>query len=269
MSVTLKGTLLIFGLLFWSFQTYSQAETDNDIGVTVKVPVKEKKSNSYIALTGGYMTPAWYRVPMTAEFPGSMLLKNSMEAKAEGWFAGIRIMKKSKSHFAAGITASYYYSTIPVGFAGMRSGSDWVMEQSGGVSFYTDPLPNDINRVSEVIVIRALVKYNIPFGKFQFWVGLAPGTFSSNIHFTEANQSQDLGSFRATSLGITTQTGLDYLIKNDEGKEKMRFSIFADFGTPRVEEKFISLIKPGWRFINSEGNYVINPLRIGLAIGFN
>jgi hypothetical protein len=235
-------------------------------GVKVIIPSKEKKKkSSYFIVSAGYQLPSWYRVPMTQEYPHNMITDGSMNVKVPGKFAGIGIMKKTKSHFEFGILGNYYETNIPIARKGQKSTSDWVYEQSG--SYKTDFDTLDIDRISEVFSIRATVRYKIPAGKFQFWGGIAPGTYSSKIEFTDENTTEVFRVFRETSLGVNFEAGMDFLIKNKKGKEILMFTLFSDILGPRIEENMNNLFKTTWTFENPDGNNVVNPIRLGFAIG--
>jgi hypothetical protein len=261
------GTFILTFLMFVN-QLFAQTDTSVVVGVKVKVPSKEKKNTSYIFLTGGYQNPAWYRVPVIPEFPVNMEIKGD-KVRVPGWFAGIGIMKKTRTKFEVGILADFYKSTIPVAFSGQRSTGDWVLEQSANTTAFTDVFSSDINRVSEVIAIRASIRYKIPAGNFQFWGGIAPGTFSSKVYFSESGFNDALKTYVQTSAGLSFQAGVNLIVKNAQGKDMLRFSFYSDFSSPKIEEKMIGLFKPSWKFINSDGNYAISPVRFGFAIGIH
>lgn len=261
--------ILFFGcLLFLPHSLRAQYDTIVHEGVKVIVPLKEKKSNSYLFICGGAQLPAWTKVPMTPEDPKNMILNGRMSVKSAGWFAGIGILKKTKSNFEIGLLGDYYRSSIPVAFSGQRSVSEWVFVQSDSSSLYTDVFANDINRVSEVLSFRASIRYKIPIGKLQLWGGIAPGTFSSRIYFDEKGSGTPK-EYRETRFGMSYQAGFSFQTKDSKGADMLRFTFFADFSGPKVEERFISLFKPGWKFINTDKNYIVNPVRIGLAVGIH
>ncbi len=265
----MKRELTIIILIITMFPVnyiFSQADTVKLDGVKVIIPSKEKKKkSSYFIISGGYQLPAWYRVPMIPEYPQNMIIDGNMDVKVPGKFAGIGIMKKSKSRFEFGILANYYETSIPIAMAGQRSTSDWVYEQSG--SYTTDFYTLDIDRISEVFSIRATVRYKIPAGKLQFWGGVSPGTYSSKIEFTDENTIEVFRVFRETSLGVNLETGMDFLVKNKKGKEILMFTLFSDISGPRIEENMNNLFKTTWKFENTDGNNVVNPIRLGFAIG--
>ncbi len=247
----------------------AQADTIKYEGVKVIVPTNEKieKDNTYFFISGGYQIPAWYRVPMIPEFPVNMVVDGNMNVKASGWFAGAGLMKRTRTRFEVGITADFFKTIIPVAYGGQRSTSDWVLEQSGVLT--TDVIENNINRMGEVISIRATVRYKIPIGKFRVWGGVSPGTFSSKIYFQQDGKAEPLGNYRQTLLGLNYQAGVDLAVKNKKGKNLMLFTFFSDFAGPMVEERMISLFKPGWEFLNTKGNFIMNPVRLGFAVGFH
>jgi len=259
---------LLFILLFES-QVFSQTDSSVVVGVKVKVPSKEKKSNSSIFVTGGYQNPAWYRVPVLPEFPLNMEIDGD-KVRVPGWFAGIGVLKKTKSNFEVGLLADFFKTTIPIAISGQRGKSDWVFEQSANISDVTDfAFTTDLNRVSEVIAIRATVRYKIPVGNFQFWGGVAPGTFSSKVYFSQGGFNESIKTYMQTSAGLTFQAGINLMVKNSVGKDLMRFSFYSDFSSPLIEEKLIGLFKPTWKFINTDKNYAISPVRFGFAVGIH
>jgi len=247
----------------------AQADTMKYEGLKVIVPTNDKieKDNTYFFISGGYQIPAWYGVPMIPEFPVNMVIKGDMRVKASGWFAGAGIMKRTRTRFEVGIAADFFKTTIPIAYAGQRSTSDWVFEQSGVLT--TDSMESNINRIGEVISVRAIVRYKVPIGKLKLWVGVSPGTFSSKIYFQQDAKDEPLGIYRQTLLGINYQAGLDFSVKNKRGKNMMMFTVFSDFASPMVEERMISLFQPGWKFLNTQGNYIMNPVRVGFSVAFH
>jgi hypothetical protein len=259
-------TLFIFPL----HNAAAQSDSGEIKGIKIIVPSKEKKNNSYFFISGGYQFASWYKVPMVPENHTGLTTKGHMDVKVPGWFCGIGIMKKTRSNFEVGILADFYRTIIPLAYSGQRSTSDWVFEQTGNVSYFTDVFENDINRISEVYSFRAAVRYKVPIGKFQIWGGLAPGTYASKIYFVEKNSNGAAKEFRETSLGLSYQAGINFVVKNARGKDMLRFTLYSDFGSPGIEEKMISLFNhPTWNYSNSEGNSVINPVRLGFAIGIH
>jgi hypothetical protein len=266
----LKPCIILF--VVFSFQAiFSQADTVkyNDIKVIVPKPEK-KKSTTCLLLSGGYQVPEFYNVPMVPVTPGDLKVKGDMQAEASGWFAGAALIKRTGSHFEAGIEGSFFRSSVPVAFAGEQSKSAWVFQNNGNDSL-TGIFNYEIDRTGDAIVIRALIRYKIPVGNFRIWIGAAPGTFSSKVYFLDKGSMKPSGStFRATSPGVSFQAGLDYVIKNQRDENVLLFSMFSDFSGPRINESMFSLFnKPNWRYSNQEGNYVVNPFRIGFAIGFH
>lgn len=252
----------------FSNQLYAQKDTSSIVGIKIKVPEKSKKNNSYIFITGGFQNPVFYKLPVIPEFPVNMVLDGN-SAKASGWFAGFGIMKKGKSNFEVGILGDFYKTTIPVAIEGQRSTGDWVYEQTANTSYFTDVFLTDINRVSEVISIRAAVRYKIPVGKIHFWGGIAPGTFSSKVYFSEGGYDKALKATMQTTAGITFQTGVNFVVRNKIGKDILRFTFYSDFVSPKIEEKVVGLFKPSWIYNNREKNYAISPIRFGFAIGIH
>ena len=183
-------SILFFVLLVPVNHTIAQVDSMKFAGIKITVPPKDKNNNSYLFMTIGYQFPSWYRVPMIPENAADMKIRGNMNVKVPGWFAGIGIMKKTGSHFEAGLLVDFYKSSITVAEAGQRSTSDWVYEQSNNLSYYTEVFENNIDRISEVISFRASIRYKLPLGKFQFWGGIAPGTFSSTINYSE-NHNND------------------------------------------------------------------------------
>jgi hypothetical protein len=259
-------TLVFLWILPVNYVT-AQVEVKKNSAVKIKVPSKEKKNTSYYFFTIGHQYPTWYNVPMIPQYPVNMVYSGKMKVQVPGWYAGIGIMKKTRTNFEVGLLGDFYKTTIPVALAGQRSTSEWVSEKRGGVSAFTDTFVNDVSRISEVYSIRASIRYKIPVGIFQFWGGIAPGTFSSKIYFAEETKSEPLKIFTATSIGLTYQAGLSLVFKNSKGKDMLRFGFYADFSSPKIEEKIISLFKPGWNYFNTAGNYVINPIRFGFTVG--
>jgi len=268
MKIFILLPVLFFPLFFPGFNVIAQADTLKYADVKVIVPsIKKKPRTSYFLFSAGYQVPAKYKLPMIPENPYNIDVTGDLNVKVPGWFAGIGLMKRTRSRFEAGLLVDYYRASTPVAYAGQRSTSDWVYERSGSTNYFTDVFENNIDRVSEVFTVRATVRYKLPLGNFRIWGGLAPGTFASNIRFMEEGNSEPLGRYMDTSLGLNYQAGMDYMIKNQKGKDKAAFSLFADFSGPKVEESFISLFRPGWIFKNTEGNYVINPFRVGFCVG--
>jgi hypothetical protein len=254
-------------LLFPVNQAIGQVDSTKFKGVKITVPSKEKKNNTYFILAGGYQNPSWYRVPMIPENHSNLTIKGNMNVKVPGWFAGFGFMKKTRTPFEVGLLVDFYKTSIPVAYSGQNSTSDWLMMvQSGNPNYLS---ANDIDRISEVYSFKASIRYKISLAKTQFWCGLAPGTFSSKVWFKEINNNEPAATYRETSLGLTYQAGINFLIKNSKGKDIFSFTFFSDFSSPKIEEKMISLFEPGWKFMNSEGNYAINPVRLGFAIGIH
>lgn len=260
--------ILSYLVLHPSDYLFAQADTLKFDGVEVIVPsTGKKKNNTYFLISSGYQLPSCYRVPMIPEISHNMEVRDNMYVKVPGWFAGIGIVKRTRSRFEFGILANYYETSIPVAKSGQRSTSNWVYEQSGNGSYFTEVFENDVDRISEVFSFHATVRYKIPAGKFQFWAGLSPGTFSSKINFSDKQSTIPHGIYRETSLGLKFETGIDFMIKNRTGREVLLFTIFSDFYGPGIEEKMISLFNSGWKFINTEGNNVVNPVRLGFSLG--
>ena len=246
---------------------YSQADTIKHEDVRLIIPVKDKRNaNTYLMLSGGYQIPSWFAVPMIPLNQADLKVNAKGDVKASGWFAGIGLMKRAKSNFEYGFMADFYKTSIPVAYAGQNSSSDWVLSNTGGTP-YSSPI--DIYRYSEVFAFRATVRYIIPAGNFQFWGGVAPGTFSSKVYYSENRNSNPLASYLVTDLGINFQAGMDFRIKNHRGEDMMKFGIFTDLTGPRLEESYLHLFNPGWRYNNSRGNSVLNPFRIGFVVGFS
>jgi hypothetical protein len=245
----------------------AQTDTIQYEGVKVILQKEHKKNNTCFLFSMGYQLPAWYRVPMIPENSKDMKINGNMKVKVPGWFAGLGIIKTTRTNFEIGILLDYFKSTIPIAYAGQRSTSEWVYEQSGNETSFTDVFEKDIFRISEVISIRATVRYKVPIGKCQIWGGISPGTFAGSIHFSENRKSEPFGTYRETSLGLTFQAGFDYIIKNNKGDDILSLTLFSDLSGPKIEESIISLFEPSWKFINSEGNYAVNPVRLGLSIG--
>jgi len=266
-----KIFFLLFIVLFTiigSSHLYAQKDSSIVSGIKIKVPEKGKKNNSYIFITGGFQNPVFYKLPVIPEFPINMVL-DGYSAKASGWFAGFGIMKKGKSNFEVGILADFYKTTIPVAFEGQRAKGDWVFEQTANTSYFTDTFLTDMNRVSEVIAIRAAVRYKIPVGKIHFWGGVAPGTFSSKVYFSEGGFDQAHKTSIQTTAGITFQTGVNFVVRNKIGKDILRFTFYSDFVSPKIEEKIVGLFKPSWIYRNTDRNFAISPIRFGFAIGIH
>lgn len=262
--------LFIITLFFLSVAVNADAQGDTlkYEGVKVIVPPKEVNTgNTYFIFSGGYQLPSWYRVPMIPVNQGNVQYRGNIEAKVPGWFTGIGVIKRTRSNFEVGILADYFQNTIPVALSGESSTSEWVFEQPGSTSNITEVFLYDIDRINQVISVRATIRYKIPLGKFQVWGGLAPGTFSTKIYFAESNRNESSHEYLETFLGLSYQAGIDLLIKNKEGENMFKIGILSDFSGPRVEEKFISLFYPGWIYSNKEGNNVVNPVRLGLVVG--
>jgi len=259
--------ILILFCLVPFVHTIAQVDSMKFDGIKIVVPSKEKAGNTYFFISTGYQFPSWCRVPMIPENARHMNIKGDMNVKVPGWFAGIGIIKKTKTHFEAGLLVDFYTTSIPVAYSGQRSTSEWVYAQNNYLSYFTQIFDNSIHRKSEVISFRASIRYKLPLGRFQFWGGLAPGTFSSTIKYSEENNNEPIKTYRVTTIGLNFQAGIDLIKKNKKGNDMLRFTIFSDFFSPEIEEKMISLFNPGWNFINSEGNYVINPFRLGFALG--
>jgi len=268
MNKILYSFSLILIISFYAGDMLAQYDTSVVSGVTIKVPVKEKKKNSYIFLTGGFQNPTWYKVPVIPEFPVNMVIKGS-SVKASGWFAGFGIMKKSKKHFEVGLLADFYKTTIPVAYSGQRATGEWVTTQTPDSSSFTDVFTTDMKRVSEVISLRASVRYKIPVGKIQFWGGIAPGTYSCKVYFPEGAFDKSQKTYVQTTAGISFQTGINFIVRDKLGKDMLRFTFYSDFSSPKIEEKMAGLIKPDWIYKNTDRNYAISPVRFGFAIGFH
>ncbi len=247
----------------------SQQDTLKTTDITIIIPGKRQKIDSYIYLTGGYQVPAWIRVPMLPENFSGTKKEGNMEVKVPGWTTGIGIMKKIKKNFELGILMDFYRSTIPVAYSGQRSSSSWVYDMNQDSSYYTQVFSGNINRLSDVFSFRTTFRFKIPAENFCFWGGICAGNFSGSITYSEKNVNDPLRSFRQNEFGLTFQTGIDYISKNKKGKDLMNYTLFLDCSGPRIEENFISLFNTGWKYNNSKGNYMINPFRIGLAIGLH
>jgi hypothetical protein len=263
---------VIFILLHLLFiadnQSFAQADTTKSFGVKVTAPGNENRNTTYFFISAGQQLPGWYHVPMIPEFPVNMELNGKMNVRVPGWFAGIGIMKKTKTKFEVGLLCDFYKTTIPIAFSGQRCVSEWDYVQRKAGTFYTEIRENDINRISEVYAIRASIRYKIPFGPFQFWGGIAPGTFSSKVYYSETGNSKPVGIINTTSLGISWQAGINLVLKNNKGKDMLRFGFYSDFSGPEIDDNIINLLNHGWIF-KSPGNYAINPVRLGLLVGIH
>lgn len=249
--------------------TLAQVDSMKTEGIKIVIPATDKTGNTYFFITTGYMFPSWCRVPMIPENPGSMKIRGSMNVKVPGWFAGIGLLKKAGSHIEAGLLADIYQSRIPVARPGQRSTSDWVYLQNNKSNFYTDIFDHSVYRKSTVISIRASIRYKIPVGKFRFWAGLAPGTFSSVINYSGEDGAGSSETYTETSLGLNFQTGIDFYKKDKQGKDKLRFTIFSDFFSPKIEERMFNLFNPGWNYFSADDMNAIHPFRLGFALGFH
>ena len=192
-----------------------------------------------------------------------------MEVYIPGWTAGIGIMKKTKSRFEAGLLADYYRNSVRVAISGQSSTSEWVYEQSGNTSYFTRVFENDINRINEAISFRGTVRYKVPVNIFRVFGGVTGGTFSNNISFVESSSSGFKDIYSETSLGLSFQAGIDIALKDKDGLEIVSISLISDFSAPEIEEKIFMSFNPGWRYVNSEGNFAVNPVRIAFAVGFH
>ena len=266
LSALLKiNRLILFSLILLpltSFNVKAQEDSKNIDGITIIVEEKDKSKNSYIFISGGYQAPAWIRVPMTPENSPDIHKQGNMKVQVPGWFTGFGIIKKTKSRFEAGLLADYYKSCIPVAYSGQRSTSDWVYEQNFNTGYFTQVFEDDILRVNETLSFRGVIRYKIPVPNFSFWGGLTGGTFSSKISFNEA-------SYVETSLGASLQAGIDFNIKDAMEKDLFSISLFSDFLSPKIHENMISLFNPNWMYVNSDGNYSVNPFRIGVSVGIH
>ena len=263
--------ILITSILILLFQVhliFAQADTMKFEGVKVIVPQSDKKkNNTCFIFSSGYQLAAWYKVPMIPEFPHNMVIDGNMKVKTPGWFAGFGIMKRTRSRFEYGILANYYVTTIPVARLGQRSTSQWVYENTDSVSYFTSLFEYDVNRVCKVISVRASFRYKIPAGKINFWGGVSPGTYSSIIEYTDEKTPKPFRTKRITSLGVNFEAGIDFPFQNKKGNELFMLSFFCDFSGPMIDDSMNNLFKPGWKYINTEKNYVVNPVRLGFAIG--
>jgi hypothetical protein len=253
-------SLLLIPLTYINVQ--AQEDSKDVDGITIIVEEKDKSKNSYIFISAGYQAPAWIRVPMTPENSPDIHKQGNMKVKVPGWFTGFGIIKKTKSRFEAGLLADYYKSQIPVAYSGQRSTSDWVYDQNFNTGYFTQVFEDDILRVNETLSFRGVIRYKIPVHNFSFWGGLTGGTFSSRISFNEQK-------YVVTSLGATGQAGIDLNIKDSMDKDLFSISIFSDFAGPKIHENMISLFNPNWMYVNSDGNYSVNPFRIGVSVGIH
>jgi hypothetical protein len=265
----------IITLLFVLCQTFtsslSQAQETNRSyeDIIIKDPYKPKPRTTYFSLAGGSQLPFWTNVPMTPLESPEIRKKSEMEVETSGWFAGLSIIKKTKSRFEAGLDLSYYRSSVPVAYKGKPSVSDWVHQQNNYTSFSTLPFDKNISKLMEVYTIKALCRYNIPLNYFKTWAGISGGTYSSNIYYGTDESKDRYGTFPNVSLGLGFQVGAGILLKNKIGEEKIALNIFGDFNSPAIKEKFFNLFYSGWYYDNIEGSPTISTARIGLSIEFH
>ncbi|MCF8379660.1 MAG: hypothetical protein K9H49_08800 [Bacteroidales bacterium] len=254
---------LLFFLLFFSFPSKAQ-EIGTVEGITVIVPPKEKPKSGCFSIAGGYQIPSLVNVPMLPEHAPNLVKNSDMEVIIPGWFGQVGINKKTKSNFEFGLQAGYYGTSVPVALKGQRSTSDWVLAQSGNP--FTKIYLEDVTRTSITVTIRAIVKYKYPIKNSNLWLGLAGGSFSSVIDYNYSSGSKPNDTYRQTGPGISYLAGFDLVKKNKNGEDKIGFTLFGDFSGPSINEFFISLFEPGWRYDNIPDNHSINPIRIGLSL---
>jgi hypothetical protein len=260
--------VVFYKVLSFSF-THAQESTRSYEDIIIKDPYKPKPRSTYFSFSGGTQVPFWTNVPMSPTDSPDIRKKSNMEVEASGWFAGISIIKKTKSRFEAGLDFSYHRSSVPVAYRDKASVSEWVFEQNNSSSALTPPFNHDINRLNEVYSIRALCRYRIPIKNFKTWAGISGGTYSSNIYYGTDETKDQYAEFPDVSLCLGFQLGTGIVFKNKSGEEKVGLNIFGDFNSPVVNEKMISLFYPGWNYVNEEGSRTTSPARIGVSIDFH
>ncbi|MCF8226408.1 MAG: hypothetical protein K9J30_11080 [Bacteroidales bacterium] len=238
-----------------------------DEGIEIIVPTfRERLQDSYFFINGSWQTPYMVTVPMIPENtpPENFTDNGELHVLTEGYSFGIGMLKIHNKIFEAGFLVDYYYNAVPVTQSGERSMGPWVLEQTG-TSMYTTLFEKDHNRVSETLVIRATARLKWPLGPVKLWGGLAGGTYSSTVRFTDRDKTSAINSTSRNQLGLSYQAGMDLMIKNKLEKDILSVTLFADFASPRMEEKMLDAIETGWMFEYPGGNKVISPVRIGIA----
>lgn len=246
-------------------ESSGQQEIDDGKGITVIVPSKEKVKKTYFTFAGGYQIPSIVNVPMVPENAPDLVKESDMEVVIPGFFAQLGIIKKTKSNFEIGLLSGYYSNSVHVALKGQRSTSDWVLEESGNTDRFTDIFDEDVLRTSNVVAIRAAIKYNYSIQNVNVWIGITGGTYSSAIDFSNNNGSNSYGASHLTALGLSYLLGIDLIKENEEGDDVFGISIFTDISSPVIYDKYISLFNPGWIYDNPAGNHSVNPSRVGLS----
>lgn len=256
---------IVIALSFF-LKSNAQQEIKAGNGITVIVPSREKVKTSYFTFAGGYQIPSIVNVPMVPENAPDLVKESDMEVVIPGWFAQIGINKKTRSNFELGLLAGFYSNSVHVALDGQRSTSDWVYEESGNTDRFTEVFDEDVVRTSNVMTVKALIKYKYNIQNINLWIGLTGGTFSSAIDYSGSNGSNTYGTSHLTALGLSYLAGIDIIKKNNEGEDVFGITIFSDISSPMIYDKYISLFKPGWIYDNPSGNYSINPFRVGLSL---
>jgi len=262
----MKRICLVFAVFFALGEISAQVDTSVVSGVEVIVSKKTRNIRTNFYFSGGLQGKTWYAVPMVSENTDPAILRNGNELPATGWFAGIGASKPTSLHLEIGIMLNYYSSSVPVAVAGERSTSDWILDMTG--SYFTEPYTYGINRINNVFSVRTFLRYNINFRPFNYWVAVHAGTYSSTITYKGEGQESYEGTYNHTSLGVNGQTGLDFLIRDSMGRDKVSLTIFAEFISPRISESVFNLFQTNWLYY-SENNYAIAPLRFGAMIGIH
>ncbi len=233
----------------------------------------DRKLNSYFMINGAYQTPYMVAVPMIPEHTPagdySVNSLNGLQALTEGYSFGLGLMNKTKSWLEVGLLADYYNNSLAITKAGERSMGPWVLEQTNNTDDLTDPFDEDHNRISEVYVIRACVRLKLPLGPINLWGGITGGSYTSTVRYTEREDLTFINSATKTLIAPSYQVGMDFMIRNKEGKDILSFTFYADFSSPKMEESIYDTVVSGWDFETIGGNKVISPVRFGLAIGLH
>lgn len=264
--------LIISYMLITTVTLNAQGVVYDQDDIEISIPSKTaQKRNSYLSINGGIQHPYMVTVAMIPESTPSenYIEETELKALAEGYSFGIGLIKKPKSFLEVGILADFYNSIVPITRSGERSTSLWVLEKNKGASIYTVPFEEAHDRVSDVITIRGIIRLKLPLGPINVWAAITGGTYSSSVRFTDQDETTFFNSTSKTLIAPSYMAGLDLVIRNNQKKDVLSFTLFADFSSPRMEEKFFDVVIPGWDFAVPEGNNVISPVRFGLSVGIH
>ncbi len=263
-----KRVSVLFCLALLSVIAGAQSDSTVISGIEIIPPVKMKGTRTNIYFSGGLQNSAWYKVPMVPVSLAPEMVRYGDEVVGQGWFVGLGASKPTDLHLEFGIMLNYFYSSVPVAYNGENSTSAWILEQTGTTSI-SGPYPYSINRQNSVYSIRTFARYNVNFKPMNFWIAGFAGTFSSSIKYTGEGQTEDEGTFNATSLGVNFQTGIDLGFYDKMGRLRSSLTLFADFLSPHISESIFGLFEDNWLYKPEDKTIVISPVRFGVMLGLH